>query len=84
MRVREVVPKWVYADANNAALLDGTVNKIIVPMCLTGKEGAVNRGYIDSGTWEQGMADIEKSGIPPDGMFFYTWFKAVSFTERAA
>lgn len=76
--VREVSPKAVYGDALRPELLDGVVNKIIVPMTETACERAIEWGLIDKGTWEKGIADLKVSGMPPDGTFFYTWFKAVA------
>ena len=75
--VKEVGPRWVYADGRNAPLLDGVVNKIIVPMVETARERAIELGIVDRPTWQKGIADLERSGRPPDGTFFYTWFKGV-------
>jgi len=75
--IKDVSPKWVYADAQNPVLMDGMVNKIIVPMVQTAREKALEMGIVDKSTWEKGIADLERSGMPPDGTFFYTWFKAV-------
>lgn len=75
--VKDVAPCWVYADGRNAPLLDGVVNKIIVPMVETARERAIELGIVDRPTWQKGIADLERSGRPPDGTFFYTWFKAV-------
>ena len=71
-------PRIVYGDAHHPVLLDGMVNKIIVPMLQTGKKGAIESGLIDKQTWARGIADIEKSGKLPGGTFFYTWFKVVA------
>ncbi|MBD3391842.1 MAG: methyltransferase domain-containing protein [Chitinivibrionales bacterium] len=70
-------PRFVYGDAMHGRLLDGMVNRIIVPMCQTGRDRAIAHGLIDPEQWERGIADIEHTGIPPGGTFFYTWFKAV-------
>jgi hypothetical protein len=76
--VKDVSPRWVYADAMNPELMDGVVNKIIVPMTQTAREQSLELGLVDDATWQKGIADLEKSGIPPDGTFFYTWFKAIA------
>lgn len=75
--VKSVVPKWVYTDANNPTLMDGVVNKIIVPMTKTACQQSFALGLIDEATWEKGIADLAASGIAPDGTFFYSWFKGV-------
>lgn len=76
--VQYVNPRWVYADELNPGLLDGMVNKIIVPMTQTAREKSLEMGLIDEETWNRGIADLENSGVPPEGTFFYTWFKAVA------
>jgi SAM-dependent methyltransferase len=76
-RLTHTSPRFVHGDARHQALLDGMVNKIIVPMCQTGREDAVAHGLIGEAEWQDGIADIERSGVPPGGTFFYTWFKAV-------
>ncbi len=75
--IKEVSPRWLYADAGNPVLLDGMVNKIIVPMTQTAKEQSIGMGLIDEATWAKGLSDLEKSGNPPEGTFYYTWFKGV-------
>jgi SAM-dependent methyltransferase len=74
-------PRWVWGDAKHERLLDGMVNSIIVPMVQTGKARALELELIDEQTWERGTADIERTGVPPRGTFFYTWFKAVGLKE---
>ena len=76
--VKEVSPRWVYADSNNLALMDGVLNKIIVPMTETARQRALELGLIDEVTFDKGLDDLRRSGMPPDGTFFYTWFKAVA------
>jgi ubiquinone/menaquinone biosynthesis C-methylase UbiE len=75
-KVEWVEPRWVYTDSNNPKLMDGVINKIIVPMALTAKEKALNLKLIEPATWEQGISDLEKVANLKDGTFFYTWFKA--------
>ncbi|NQT25220.1 methyltransferase domain-containing protein [candidate division KSB1 bacterium] len=69
-------PKWVYGDGVHAQLLDGMVNQIIVPMVQTAKVRSIEAGWVDEATWAQGIRELEASGDPPEGTFFYTWFKA--------
>lgn len=68
----------MYADASNPDLLDGVVNKIIVPMVETAKEKSLELGFIDEQKWQKGIADLASSGMPPNVTFFYTWFKGVA------
>jgi SAM-dependent methyltransferase len=75
-KVEWTKPLYVYADGNSPALLDGVINKIIVPMAKTATESALVNNLIDRETWEIGLQDLEKAAIPPYGTFFYTWVKA--------
>jgi ubiquinone/menaquinone biosynthesis C-methylase UbiE len=75
-KVEWVEPRWVYADNNVPDLMNGVLNKIIVPMAKTAKEKAIALNLVDLLTWEKGIDDLEKVTIPPEGTFFYTWFKA--------
>jgi ubiquinone/menaquinone biosynthesis C-methylase UbiE len=77
-RVEDVSPKWVYGDAGKPVLLDGVVNQIIVPMVQTARRQSLETGMIDETTWDRGILGLERSGMPPEGTFFYTWFKAVA------
>ncbi len=79
--IKDVSPRWVYSDSSKPDLMDGVVNKIIVPMVESGKTQILESGLVDRSTWDQGIADLLKSGKPPDGTFFYTWFKGVGIKE---
>jgi len=80
-KIRGVSPRWVYADSKNPELMDGMVNKIIVPMVESSKLQALESKLIDKSTWDRGINDLSTSGIPPNGTFFYTWFKGVAVKE---
>ena len=77
-KVKDISPIWVYADSNNSELLDGVVNKIIVPMTETAKEQSLKLKLIDESTWNKGIYDLQITGMPPNGTFFYTWFKGLA------
>lgn len=76
--VQTCEPRWVYGDAIHPQLLDGMVNQIIVPMVETAKARSLVAGWADEATWRQGIRDLAQSGNPPEGTFFYTWFKATA------
>ncbi|MBT4512543.1 MAG: methyltransferase domain-containing protein, partial [Chloroflexi bacterium] len=76
--VQDVSPKWVYADSSTPELLDGVVNRIIVPMTQTAREQSLELGLVDQDSWERGIIDLENVAIDPEGTFFYTWFKGVA------
>ena len=75
--VRDVSPRWVYTDANDLELMDGVVNRIIVPMVESAEVQMLESKLVDEATWDRGIEDLEKSGTPPYGTFFYTWFKGL-------
>ncbi len=77
-KIKIVEPRWLYADAANPRLLDGMVNKIIVPMVETSKQESLKLGLAEEATWTRGIRELSASGDPPDGTFFYTWFKGVA------
>ncbi len=77
LKTHYVAPRWVYADSSNPGLLDGVVNKIIIPMVESAKMQILESKMVDKPTWEKGIYDLGISGRPPDGTFFYTWFKGV-------
>ncbi len=70
-------PRYVSPDAGTPELLDGVVNSIIVPMTQAARNQAIEMGFIDTKTWKQGINELEQSGNPPEGSFFYTWFRGV-------
>lgn len=77
-RVKDIGPRFVYADASNPGLLNGMVHKIIVPMVESSKEEIFRYKIVTEQVWQKGIADLSASGNPPDGTFFYTWFKALA------
>jgi len=78
-RIEDVSPRFVYADYSNPILLDGVVNKIIVPMVQSSKEQILNSSIVDNNIWEKGLRELSDVGTNPDGTFFYTWFKALVY-----
>ncbi|MBW1900001.1 MAG: methyltransferase domain-containing protein [Deltaproteobacteria bacterium] len=79
--IKYVSPRWVYADSSNPDLLDGVVNRIIVPMVESGKMQILESELIDRPNWDSGIDDLLKSGTAPEGTFFYTWFKGVGIKK---
>jgi SAM-dependent methyltransferase len=76
--VTHLEPRYVYGDGLRPDLLDGMVNQIIVPMVKTAQDASFNAGWISPETWDAGIRDLERSGIPPGGTFFYSWFRAAA------
>ena len=78
-RIRDVSPRHVYADYSNPILLDGVVNKIIVPMVQSSENQILENFIIERKIWEKGIKELSEVGKDPDGTFFYTWFKAMAY-----
>ena len=79
--IKYVSPRWVYTDSSKPELMDGVVNKIIVPMVKSCKIRILESGLLDRSAWDKGIDDLSKSGKPPGGTFFYTWFKGTGIKE---
>ena len=77
LQIRSIEPRFVYGDGFRPELLDGMVNQIIIPMVQTARQRSLDNGWLDETAWEQGISDLHETSIPPNGSFFYTWFKAV-------
>ncbi len=78
-KIEDVSPRYVYADYSNPVLLDGVVNRIIVPMVQSSKEQILNSSILDKSIWEKGIKELSDVGVKPYGTFFYTWFKALAY-----
>ena len=74
----DVSPRNVYVDASRPALQEGFVRKTIIAMVNGVREEAIQKGLLTVDEWEEGIADLHKSGHAPEGTFFYTFFKAVA------
>jgi len=71
-----VEPRLVYADAGNAALRDGFVRQIIVPMVQGAREPALAAGLVGPATWTRGIAELTATADGSEGSFCYTFFRA--------
>ncbi len=76
-QVRDVSPRWVYADQSSPALLSGVINQIITPMVYSAEKQVLESVYVKQDEWERGLNDIREVARHPEGTFFYTWFKGV-------
>jgi SAM-dependent methyltransferase len=77
--IEYVEPRFVYADWSNPNLLDGVVNRIIVPMVHASEEQVLESKLLDKAIWENGLAELSNVGKIPEGTFFYTWFKGLAY-----
>ena len=77
-QVENVSPRWIYADYSKPELLDGVVNRIIVPMVESAKEQVLRDGILQEDIWNKGLKDLSEVGVNEKGTFFYTWFKGIA------
>lgn len=75
--IRDVSPRWVYADRSNPVLLKGVIDQIIAPMVFSAQQQVLGNGMVSQKDWDKGLNDIRQVARHPEGTFFYTWFKGV-------
>ena len=75
-----VSPRMVYVDANRPDLADGFTRKTFTAMIRGVRDAAIENGLTDSKTFDAGIVALERSA-EPDGVFCYTFFKAVAMAE---
>jgi SAM-dependent methyltransferase len=71
-----VSPRMVYADASRPDLVEGFTRLTFTAMVEGVREAAVSGGMMTETDWERGIADLYRT-CQPDGVFCYTFFKAV-------
>jgi SAM-dependent methyltransferase len=76
-----VSPRMVYVDASRPALVDGFTRKTFNAMVEGVRDDAIAAGLIDAATWDIGIRDLHRT-TAADGVFCYTFFKAVATTPR--
>ncbi len=72
-----VSPRMVYVDASRPHLVDGFTRKTFTAMVEGVRSAALSAGLLDRATFDQGIADLYRAA-EPDGVFCYTFFKAVA------
>ena len=72
-----VVPRQVYVDASRPELVDGFVRRTFTAMVAGVRESAVTSGLIEPGRFDEGVAALHRT-TEPDGVFCYTFFRAVA------
>ena len=71
-----VSPRMVYADATRPDLVDGFTQKTFAAMIEGVREEAVAAGLMPEEEFDKGVAGLYRAA-EPDGVFCYTFFKAV-------
>lgn len=78
LRSVRVSPRLVYVDASRPDLVDGFIRQTFTAMVAGVRERAVASGRIDPDAFDAGIAALLRTA-EPDGVFCYTFFKAVGF-----
>ena len=72
-----VSPRFVYADGSRPALVEGFTKKTFTAMIEGVRESALTAGLADAQSFDRGIADLYRTA-EADGVFCYTFFKAVA------
>jgi len=71
-----VSPRMVYVDSSKPELVEGFTKKTFTAMTEGIRESAIKAGIIEEHLFEQGIRDLYRTA-EPDGVFCYTFFKAI-------
>jgi len=78
-----VSPRMVYVDSSRPDLVDGFTRKTFTAMVDGIRESAINDGLTDPKSFDQGIRALHRTA-ERDGVFCYTFFKAVGQKAGAA
>ncbi|MCK7574527.1 MAG: hypothetical protein MZV65_00385 [Chromatiales bacterium] len=71
-----VSPRMVYVDSSKPELVEGFTKKTFTAMTEGVREAAIQAGIIEQDVFDQGIKDLYRT-TEADGVFCYTFFKAV-------
>jgi SAM-dependent methyltransferase len=77
-----VSPRMVYVDASKPAWVDGFTRKTFTAMIGGVRAAAIAGGLMSPDDFDRGVADLHRTA-EDDGVFCYTFFKAVAMSRRA-
>jgi SAM-dependent methyltransferase len=72
-----VSPRMVYVDGSRPGLIEGFTKNTFTAMIQGVRERALNDRIIDAATFDRGIRDLYRTA-QADGVFCYTFFKAVA------
>lgn len=78
-----VAPRMAYADASRPAWVEGFTRKTFTAMVAGVREAALAQGLSDAARFDAGLRDLARTA-EPDGVFCYTFFKAVGTAPTVA
>jgi ubiquinone/menaquinone biosynthesis C-methylase UbiE len=73
-----VTPRTVYVDGSSPDLAESFTKRTFTAMIAGIREPAIAAGLIDAATFDAGIAALRRTA-EPDGVFCYTFFKAVAY-----
>jgi ubiquinone/menaquinone biosynthesis C-methylase UbiE len=71
-----VSPRMVYVDPSKPGLAEGFTKKTFTAMIEGVRESAISAGMVEPHIFDKGIEDLYRT-TEPDGVFCYTFFKAV-------
>jgi ubiquinone/menaquinone biosynthesis C-methylase UbiE len=71
-----VSPRMVYVDASKPELVEGFTKKTFTAMIEGIRESAIKAGIVEPHVFEKGIRDLYRTA-ESDGVFCYTFFKAI-------
>lgn len=71
-----VSPRMVYVDSSRPDLVEGFIKRTFTAMIEGVRDAAIEAGIVEPGVFDAGIRDLYRTA-EPDGVFCYTFFKAV-------
>ncbi len=72
-----VSPRMVYVDAGKPDLVEGFTKKTFTAMIAGARQSSLEAGLISGANFDRGIADLYRTA-EADGVFCYTFFKAIA------
>ncbi|HTP27823.1 MAG TPA: methyltransferase domain-containing protein, partial [Anaeromyxobacteraceae bacterium] len=69
-------PRMVCADGSRPEWVEGFVQKTFIAMVEGARDRVLALGLVEPGDWQQGVEELRRTA-EPDGVFWYTFIKAV-------
>ena len=79
-RAVRVSPRMVYVDSSRPELVDGFTRRTFTAMIEGVRDAAIGAGIVEPAVFDQGIRDLYRTA-ELDGVFCYTFFKAVGARE---
>jgi hypothetical protein len=83
MEAVRVSPRMVYVDSSRPDLVDGFTRKTFTAMIEGVRQFAIEAGLTDPEAFDAGVRHLRRTA-EADGVFCYTFFKAVGEKRRRA